>query len=44
MKRGKRVKVYEIKCYLGWGVPADYEQYEATYQYWREFAVSEHLI
>jgi bifunctional N-acetylglucosamine-1-phosphate-uridyltransferase/glucosamine-1-phosphate-acetyltransferase GlmU-like protein len=44
MKRGKQVKIFEIEHYLAWGTPTDYEQYENTWKYWREFAASEHLI
>lgn len=31
------VRVFEIEKYLGWGTPTDYEHYEKTIQYWKEF-------
>ncbi len=35
------VKVFEVEKYLGWGTPADYEQYEKTVKYWKDFLVQE---
>lgn len=35
--RGLKVYAYEIERYLGWGTPRDYEMYEKTVSYWREF-------
>ncbi len=34
------VKVFEIDRYIGWGTPNDYETYEATIEYWRNFTKS----
>lgn len=34
---GLKVMVYEIDRYIGWGTPEDYECYEKTIDYWREF-------
>jgi dTDP-glucose pyrophosphorylase len=41
---GKKVKACELRRYLGWGTPTEYEQYESAYKYWREFAANERLI
>lgn len=38
LQLGYRVKVFEIDRYIGWGTPTDYEYYERTLQYWREFS------
>ncbi|NBT58727.1 nucleotidyltransferase [bacterium] len=31
------VRVFEIDKYLGWGTPQAYEQFEATFRYWKGF-------
>ncbi len=37
IKAGLSVKVFEIDRYIGWGTPADYENYEKTLEYWHRF-------
>ncbi len=32
-----RVKVLEVDKYICWGTPADYENYEKTVHYWKDF-------
>ena len=34
---GYSAKIFEIDRYIGWGTPKDYEEYEKTIQYWKEF-------
>ncbi len=34
---GYRAKIFDIDRYVGWGTPADYEGYQKTYTYFREF-------
>ncbi len=34
---GLKCKVFEIKRYIGWGTPKDYEQYMDTLKYWSNF-------
>lgn len=41
---GYRAKIYDIDRYVGWGTPADYEGYEKTWQYFKEFMELESLI
>ncbi|MBI1216283.1 MAG: nucleotidyltransferase [Alphaproteobacteria bacterium] len=43
LETGLRVKAFEIGRYLGWGTPADYENYEKTIDYWRGFCRAEGL-
>jgi dTDP-glucose pyrophosphorylase len=38
---GLRVKVLEVERYFCWGTPVDYEQYEKTIRYWKEFIQKE---
>lgn len=38
---GLKVKVFEIDRYIGWGTPKDYEEYEATIDYWKGFLNAE---
>ena len=33
-------KVFEIERYIGWGTPKDYEEYQNTVKYWKEFVQS----
>ena len=33
-------RVFEIDRYIGWGTPEDYEEYEETMRYWKEFTDS----
>ncbi len=37
-------RVFEIDRYISWGTPADYEEYEATLKYWREFTASSNFL
>jgi len=37
LEAGMCTKVFEIDRYLGWGTPSDYENFEKSYAYWREF-------
>jgi dTDP-glucose pyrophosphorylase len=37
LKNGYSGRVFELERYLGWGTPKDYERYQNTYDYWREF-------
>ena len=41
---GYRAKIFDIDRYVGWGTPADYEGYQNTYAYFREFLEQEGLI
>lgn len=34
---GYKAKVFEIDRYIGWGIPADYELYQRTFEYWHGF-------
>lgn len=34
---GYTAKVFDIDRYIGWGTPVDYENYQKTYRYFREF-------
>ncbi len=34
---GYNAKIFDIDRYVGWGTPADYEAYQKTYQYFKEF-------
>lgn len=38
---GYRAKIFDIDRYVGWGTPADYENYQKTWQYFEEFIKSE---
>jgi NDP-sugar pyrophosphorylase family protein len=38
---GYRAKIFDIDRYVGWGTPADYEGYQNTYTYFREFLKKE---
>lgn len=41
---GQDVRVFEIDRYIGWGTPRDYEDYEATINYWKEFTDGKDFI
>lgn len=41
---GYKAKIFDIDRYVGWGTPADYEGYQNTYVYFREFLAREGLI
>lgn len=40
---GYRAKIFDIDRYVGWGTPADYEGYQKTWQYFKEFIETEKL-
>lgn len=40
---GYRAKIFDIERYVGWGTPADYENYRKTWQYFKEFIKAEGL-
>lgn len=44
LELGYRAKVFEVERYIGWGTPKDYEEYQATFEYWRGFAEKEGLL
>lgn len=41
---GYRAKIFDIERYVGWGTPADYESYQKTWKYFKEFMLREHGI
>lgn len=41
---GYKAKIFDIDRYVGWGTPADYEGYQKTYTYFKEFLEKEHFI
>ena len=41
---GLDTRVFEIDRYIGWGTPKDYEEYQQTIQYWKEYTHSEGFI
>lgn len=41
VKMGLTVKVCEVDKYICWGMPADYEGYESTINYWMNYAKDE---
>lgn len=41
IERGQNVAVFEVEKYLCWGAPKDYEAYEQTIAYWRDFVNNE---
>jgi len=44
LELGFDTRVFEVQRYIGWGTPKDYEEYEATLKYWKEFTDSEGFI
>lgn len=40
---GYRAKIFDIDRYVGWGTPVDYEGYQKTWQYFKEFIETEDL-
>lgn len=40
IQRGLKVQIFDGR-YLCWGTPQDYEEYEKTFVYWREFVQNE---
>lgn len=44
LELGMDVRVFEIERYIGWGTPRDYEEYEKTIAYWKEFTDSKGFI
>lgn len=41
---GYTAKIFDIDRYVGWGTPADYEGYQNTYVYFRDFLAREGLL
>lgn len=41
---GYRAKIYDIERYVGWGTPADYEDYQNTWKYFEGFMRAEHCL
>lgn len=41
---GLDVRNFTIDRYIGWGTPADYEEYETTIKYWKEFTDGKYFI
>lgn len=41
---GYCAKIYDIKRYVGWGTPADYEGYQNTWKYFEGFMRTEHCL
>lgn len=41
---GYKAKIFDIDRYVGWGTPTDYEGYQNTYVYFRDFLAKEGLI
>lgn len=39
-----RAKIFDIDRYVGWGTPADYENYQKTYTYFKDFLKRENMI
>lgn len=44
LELGYRAKVFEIERYIGWGTPKDHQEYQTTFEYWRNFAGKESLM
>ena len=41
LNSGYKAKVFEIDRYIGWGTPHDYELYQKTFEYWRDFYLAD---
>lgn len=44
LELGMDARVFEIQRYIGWGTPKDYEDYQNTIKYWKEFTDSKEFI
>lgn len=44
LELGMDARVFEIDRYLGWGTPKDYEEYQATIRYWRDYTDSQGFL
>ena len=44
IEMGLDTRVFEIDRYIGWGTPKDYEDYQATLKYWKEYTDSEGFL
>lgn len=44
LELGMDARVFEIERYIGWGTPKDYEEYQATIKYWKEYTDSKAFI
>lgn len=41
---GLDARAFEIDRYIGWGTPRDYEEYQMTIKYWKEFTNSKGFL
>lgn len=44
LELGMDARVFEIDRYIGWGTPKDYEDYQSTIKYWKEYTDSKGFI
>ena len=44
LELGMDARVFEIDRYIGWGTPKDYEEYQASIKYWKEYTDSEGFL
>ncbi len=44
LELGYHAKVFEVDRYVGWGTPSDYEEFQKTYEYWRNFLENEKIV
>lgn len=44
LELGLDARVFEIERYIGWGTPKDYEEYQATIRYWKDFTDSKGFL
>ncbi len=44
IEMGYDARIFDIDRYIGWGTPKDYENYENTIKYWKEFYNSKYYI
>ncbi len=44
LESGYQAKIFDIDRYVGWGTPADYEGYQKTWYYFKEFMEAERLL
>ncbi len=44
MELGIDTRIFEVIRYIGWGTPKEYETYEKTIAYWKQFIISKGFI
>lgn len=44
LELGLDTRVFEIERYIGWGTPKDYEEYQATIKYWKDYTDSKGFL